>query len=214
MNFDINTKGQTQNQQPGRETKMEPEPVVIRDSYRGSGKLDDKVALITGGDSGIGRAVAVHFAREGANVAIVYLEETQDAKDTQAMVEAEGKKCLLLKGDIRKEKFCQQAVEKTVKQLGQLNILVNNAAEQHPKDDIREISAEQLETTFVTNVFHMFHFVKAALNISMRVMLSSIPPPSPLTGAARVCSIILPPRVPLWLLRALCRAIWPKKESA
>ena len=164
MNFDINTKGQTQNQQPGRETKMNPEPVVIRDSYRGSGKLDGKVALITGGDSGIGRAVAVHFAREGADVAIVYLEETQDAKDTQAMVEAEGKKCLLLKGDIRKENFCKQAVEKTVKELGKLNILVNNAAEQHPKDDIREISAEQLETTFVTNVFHMFHFVKAALD--------------------------------------------------
>lgn len=164
MDFNINTKGQTQNQQPGRETKMDPEPVVIRDGYRGSGKLDGKVALITGGDSGIGRAVAVHFAREGADVAIVYLEETQDAKDTQAMVEAEGKKCVLLKGDIRKEKFCKEAVEKTVKELGKLNILVNNAAEQHPQDDIRDISTEQLEGTFATNVFPMFHFVQAALD--------------------------------------------------
>ncbi len=163
MNYDIDTKGQTQKQQPGKEHKMHPEPIVIRDDYRGSGKLKDKVALITGGDSGIGRSVAVHFAREGADVAIVYLDETQDAKDTKKMVEAEGKKCLLIKGNIQEEQFCRKAVGETVKKFGKLNILVNNAAEQHPKENIEKISVEQLEDTFATNIFSMFYFVQAAL---------------------------------------------------
>ncbi|GHB57985.1 SDR family oxidoreductase [Persicitalea jodogahamensis] len=163
MNFDIDTKGQTQEKQPGKEYRMNPEPVVIRDGYRGSGKLEGKVALITGGDSGIGRSVAVHFAREGAHVAIVYLDETQDAKDTQKMVEQEGRKCLLIKGNIREEEFCRKAVGEAVKEFGKLNILVNNAAEQHPKEDIGKISAEQLQGTFATNIFSMFYFVQAAL---------------------------------------------------
>lgn len=163
MDYDIDTKGQTQKQQPGQEHKMNPEPIVIRDDYRGSGKLEGKVALITGGDSGIGRSVAVHFAREGADVAIVYLDETQDAKDTQKMVEAEGKKCLLIKGNIQEEEFCRKAVGETVKEFGKLNILVNNAAEQHPKESIDKISAEQLQGTFATNIFSMFYFVQAAL---------------------------------------------------
>ncbi len=163
MNFDIDTKGQTQDQQPGHEKAMDPQPVVIRDNYRGSGKLDGKVALITGGDSGIGRSVAVHFAREGANVAIVYLDENQDAQDTKKMVEDEGKKCLLIQGNIRQEDFCKKAVEKTMNEFGQLNVLVNNAAEQHPQEDIRDISKEQLEGTFATNIFPMFYFVQAAL---------------------------------------------------
>lgn len=163
MNFDIDTKGQTQKQQPGKEHKMNPEPIVIRDDYRGSGKLEDKVALITGGDSGIGRSVAVHFAREGADVAIVYLDETQDAEDTRKMVEDEGKKCLLIKGNIQEEDFCRKAVGETVKEFGKLNILVNNAAEQHPKKSISNISSEQLKNTFATNIFSMFYFVQAAL---------------------------------------------------
>lgn len=163
MNFDIDTKGQTQKEQPGKEHKMNPEPIVIRDDYRGSGKLDDKVALITGGDSGIGRSVAVHFAREGADVAIVYLDEIQDAEDTKKMVENEGKKCLLIKGNIQEEEFCRKAVDETVKEFGKLNILVNNAAEQHPKKSINKISAEQLKNTFATNIFSMFYFVQAAL---------------------------------------------------
>lgn len=142
---------------------MTPEPIVIRENYRGSGKLEGKTALITGGDSGIGRSVAVHFAREGANVAIVYLNEDDDAKKTKQMVEAEGRKCLLLPGDIRNESFCKEAVKRTVNELGKLNILVNNAAEQHPKDDIQEISAEQLTSTFTTNIFSFFHFTQAAL---------------------------------------------------
>jgi NAD(P)-dependent dehydrogenase (short-subunit alcohol dehydrogenase family) len=153
---------QTQRKQPGIESKMHPEPEVIRKNYKGSGKLAGKVALISGGDSGIGRAVAVHFAREGADVAILYLNEDQDARDTQEMVEAEGRKCLLQRGDIGDEKFCRKAVEKTVKELGRLNILVNNAAEQHEQEDVEDISAKQLENTFRTNIYSFFFLTKAA----------------------------------------------------
>lgn len=163
MSFDIDTRGQTQSEQPGIEEIMDPAPVVIRENYRGSGKLQGKTALITGGDSGIGRSVAVHFAREGADVAIVYLDEDQDAEDTKTMVEAEGRTCLLIRGDIREESFCKDAVQKTIDQFGKLNILVNNAAEQHPKESLEEISAEQLRTTFTTNIFSFFYFTQAAL---------------------------------------------------
>ena len=163
MSYEIDTKGQTQEVQPGIEQAMDPAPVIIRDNYRGSGKLQGKTALITGGDSGIGRAVAIHFAREGADVAIVYLNENQDAVDTKKMVEAEGRECLLIPGNIREESFCKEAVEKAIGQFGKLNILVNNAAEQHPKDDIREISAQQLEETFSTNIFSFFYFTQAVL---------------------------------------------------
>jgi NAD(P)-dependent dehydrogenase (short-subunit alcohol dehydrogenase family) len=155
---------QQQDQQPGHEHKMNPEPEVIRKNYRGSEKLNGKVALITGGDSGIGRSVAVHFAREGADVAIVYLNEDKDAQDTKAMVEKEGRKCLLIPGDVRKEQFCKDAVQKTVDELGGLNILVNNAAEQHEQKDLREISAQQMESTFQTNIFAYFFFAQAALD--------------------------------------------------
>ncbi|MDQ4074799.1 MAG: SDR family oxidoreductase [Chloroflexota bacterium] len=154
---------QHQEEQPGREYKMEPQPETIERQYEGSGKLRDKVALITGGDSGIGRAVAVHFAREGADVAVVYLEEDRDAEKTKQLVEEEGRRCLLIKGDIGDESFCQEAVQKTVDEFGQLDILVNNAAEQHPKDRIEEISQEQLERTFRTNIFSMFYLTKAAM---------------------------------------------------
>lgn len=154
---------QSQRKQPGKEFKMKPEPEVIRKNYRGSGKLTGKVALITGGDSGIGRAVAVHFAREGADVAIAYLNETQDAKDTEEMIVVEGQKCLLLRGDIGDEKFCKKAIEKTVKEFGGLNILVNNAAEQHEQENLEDISAKQLEDTFRTNIFSFFFLTKAAM---------------------------------------------------
>lgn len=154
---------ETQPQQPGSEEEMSLAPVVIRDDYRGSGKLEGKVALITGGDSGIGRAVAVHFAREGADIAIVYLDEHQDAQDTQQMVQAEGQKAVLIPGDIGDAKFCQQAIEQTVKELGQLDILVNNAAVQYPQEDITDITPEQLEKTFRTNIFAMFYLAKAAM---------------------------------------------------
>ncbi|TPE45520.1 SDR family oxidoreductase [Pontibacter mangrovi] len=151
-------------EQPGKEHKMTPEPEIIRDGYKGSDKLKGKVALITGGDSGIGRAVAVHFAREGADIAIVYLNEDKDAKETRQLVEKEGRKCLLISGDVGKEDFCREAVKKTVKELGKLDVLVNNAGEQHAQEDIRDITEEQLKRTFDTNIFSMFYFVKEALN--------------------------------------------------
>jgi NAD(P)-dependent dehydrogenase (short-subunit alcohol dehydrogenase family) len=131
--------------------------------HRGSGKLRGKVALITGGDSGIGRAVAIAFAREGADIAIVYLDEHQDAEETQGLVEREGRRCFRLAGDVGDEDFCGESVEQTVRELGRLDILVNNAAEQHPQDTLAKISREQLERTFRTNIFSYFFMSKAAL---------------------------------------------------
>lgn len=154
---------QHQNQQPGIEAEMTPKPKVEGSKYRAAGKLEGKVALITGGDSGIGRAVAILYAKEGADVAIVYLNEQQDAQETKRLVEAEGKRCLTIQGDVGDEKFCQQAVQQTVQELGHLDILVNNAAEQHPQDSIEKITAEQLERTFRTNIFGMFFMTKAAM---------------------------------------------------
>ncbi|HVM18428.1 MAG TPA: SDR family oxidoreductase [Egibacteraceae bacterium] len=154
---------QEQHRQPGIESAMRPEPDFSAPDYKGSGKLEGTVALITGGDSGIGRSVAVLFAREGADVAIVYLDEHTDAEDTQRLVEKEGSRCLLLSGDVGDESFCADAVRQTVDQLGRLDTLVNNAAEQHPQESLTDISAEQLESTFRTNVFGMFHLTKAAL---------------------------------------------------
>lgn len=154
---------QKQEKQPGDEYKMTPEPEVIRDSYKGSDKLQNKVALITGGDSGIGRAVAVHFAREGSDVAIVYLNEDKDAQDTKKMIEKEGRKCIILAGDVGDEEFCRKAVQRTVDELGKLDVLVNNAAEQHEQMDLKDISKEQLQRTFQTNIFGMFYITKAAL---------------------------------------------------
>lgn len=154
---------QQQNQQPGRESEMAPKPKTRDLHYRGSGKLDGKVALITGGDSGIGRSVAILFAREGADVAIAYLNEHNDANEAKKLVEIEGRRCILIAGDIGSEQFCQQAVEQTVNQLGHLDILVNNAAEQHPQESIEKITEKQLERTFRTNIFGMFFMTKAAL---------------------------------------------------
>ncbi|WP_019587992.1 SDR family oxidoreductase [Deinococcus apachensis] len=161
--FPQKAPGQTQEDQPGHESQMTLEPVTIRDDYRGSGKLEGKVALITGGDSGIGRAVAVHFAREGADVAIVYLDEHEDAQATVGMVEGEGRRAVAIAGDIGDPQFAQQAVQRTVQELGGLDILVNNAAEQHPQESITAITPEQLERTFRTNIFGMFYITQAAL---------------------------------------------------
>ncbi|MEO3406791.1 SDR family oxidoreductase [Mucilaginibacter sp. CAU 1740] len=152
-----------QNRQPGIEAKMDPAPEYIKSGYNGSGKLAGKVALITGGDSGIGRAVSIHFAREGADVAIVYLNEDVDADETKRLVEAEGRRCLLLKGDVKKAAFCKKAVGNTVNKLGKLNILVNNAGMQLPQKDPKSIDEKQLENTFRTNIFAYFHFANEAL---------------------------------------------------
>lgn len=154
---------QHQDQQPGIESEMVPQPVADDPGYKGSDKLKGRVALITGGDSGIGRAVAVAYAREGANVVVVYLNEHGDARETKRMVEEEGAGCILIAGDVGNERFCGRAVERAVKEFGRLDILVNNAAEQHPKENIEEISNSQLERTFRTNIFSMFYMVKAAL---------------------------------------------------
>jgi NAD(P)-dependent dehydrogenase (short-subunit alcohol dehydrogenase family) len=155
---------QKQAHQPGDQTAMTPEPISIRDDYRGSGKLKGRVALISGGDSGIGRAIALHFAREGASVAIIYLsEEVKDAKETQHLVEKENADCLLLPGDVTSQDFCNKAVKQTVEKFGRLDILVNNAAQQFPKHDATEISEEQLEKTFRTNVFGYMFLTQAAV---------------------------------------------------
>ena len=154
---------QHQKRQPGREYKMRPQPRSGGRDYVGAGKLRDKVALITGGDSGIGRAVAVLYAKEGADVAIVYLNEHKDARETQRLVESQGRKCLLIAGDIGREKFCRAAVTQTKRELGKIDILVNNAAEQHPQESITRITEKQLEKTFRTNIFSFFFLTKAVM---------------------------------------------------
>jgi NAD(P)-dependent dehydrogenase (short-subunit alcohol dehydrogenase family) len=154
---------QDQDRRPGLESEMIPRPRAQDPGYRGSGKLQGKVALISGGDSGIGRAVAIAFAREGADVAISYLNEHGDATETQRSVEAEGAKCFAIAGDVGDEGICQAAVAQTVSELGRIDLLINNAAEQHPVENITELSAEQLERTFRTNIFSYFYMAKAAL---------------------------------------------------
>ncbi|HEX8459466.1 MAG TPA: SDR family oxidoreductase [Pyrinomonadaceae bacterium] len=154
---------QQQAEQPGREAEMTPRPVADDATHIGSRKLEGRVAIITGGDSGIGRAVAIAYAREGADICVMYLNEHEDARETARLVEAEGRRCLLVDGDVGDETFCRTAVERTVAELGRLDVLVNNAAEQHPQDSIEKITAEQLERTFRTNIYAMFYLVKAAL---------------------------------------------------
>lgn len=156
---------QSQNQKPALESQMNPAPEYDRDSYKGSDKLKGKVALITGGDSGIGRSVAVLYAKEGADVAIVYLNEHEDAQKTKQLVEAQGQKCLIIAGDISGEKFCHEAVEKTVAELGKLDILVNNAAEQYMEnaETLEDIDSARLGSIFSTNIFSMFYFCRAAI---------------------------------------------------
>ena len=154
---------QHQKEQPGREHEMAPRPKPEASYQKGTGKLRDKVAIITGGDSGIGRAVAIAFAKEGADVAVIYLNEHKDAKETKRLVEAEGGRCHLIAGDVGQEKFCKAAVRETVRKLGGLHILVNNAAEQHPRQELAAITEKQLERTFRTNIFGQFFMTKAAL---------------------------------------------------
>ncbi len=152
-----------QNKQPGEERLMHPAPEYIKENYRAAGKLEGKKAVITGGDSGIGRAAALHFAKEGADVAIVYYDEDGDARDTQQLIEATGRKCELIKGDVKDAAFCKSAVKQAKKALGGINILVNNAAVQYPKEELEQISENQLDITFKTNIYSYFHFAKAAL---------------------------------------------------
>lgn len=147
---------------PGKESEMKPEPEIIRDDYESSNKLTDKVALITGGDSGIGRSIAVHFAREGARVAIVYLEEDDDARKTREMVEDEGADCLVISGNIRDKEFCANCIERVIERFGKLNILINNAGEQHVREGIEELDLDTAEQTFQTNIVAMFYLTQKA----------------------------------------------------
>jgi NAD(P)-dependent dehydrogenase (short-subunit alcohol dehydrogenase family) len=162
-NFPKTLPPQKQNKQPGLEHLMNPKPIFEDPDYKASNKLQGKVALITGGDSGIGKAVAIAFAMEGADIAISYLDEHEDAEETKKIIEKKGRRCILIPGDIGEENHCIEVVKKTVTELGKLDILVNNAAEQHPQNGIEFITKEQLERTFKTNLFSIFYLTKAAL---------------------------------------------------
>ena len=151
-----------EDQLPGHESELEPKP-DWEPRYQGSGRLEGKVALITGGDSGIGRAVAALFAREGADIAILYLCEHDDAQKTKEIVEKEGRRAVTIAGDIGDKQFCERAVKQAVDELGRLDVVVNNAGEQHPDKDIRDITEDQLKRTFQTNIFGMFFLTQAAL---------------------------------------------------
>lgn len=159
----INKRAKTQSQQPGKQHKMNPRPLVDDANYTGSNKLLGKVAIITGGDSGIGNAVAIFFAKEGANLVISYLNETRDAKKVKQQIEALGRQCLLIKGDISKVNVCKKIISKTLKTYSRIDILVNNAGEQFPQDNFEDITPKQLFKTFNVNVFSFFYMIHAAL---------------------------------------------------
>lgn len=161
--FPKNLPAQKQDKQPGIEKIMNPRPVFEDTNYKASNKLQGKVAVITGGDSGIGRAAAVAYALEGADIAIIYLDEREDAEETKQIIESKGRKCLTIAGDIGEERFCFEAVKKVISSFKKIDILVNNAAEQHNQNSIEDITSEQLERTFKTNIFSMFYMVKACL---------------------------------------------------
>jgi NAD(P)-dependent dehydrogenase (short-subunit alcohol dehydrogenase family) len=150
-------------EKPGLEADLQLKPEFMADEYCGSGKLNGKVAIITGGDSGIGRAVAVLYAREGADVAIIYLDEDQDAEDTKRYIEAEGQRCLLIRGDVRDASFCRDAVEQVRQQFNQINILVNNAAFQEHAEKLTDLTEERFDMTMKTNVYGYFHMAKAVV---------------------------------------------------
>ncbi|GFZ31330.1 NAD(P)-dependent oxidoreductase [Clostridium zeae] len=159
----ITFPAQHQAVQPGLEYLMYPRPIFDNPDYEGSGKLKNKVAIITGGDSGIGRAVSLAFAKEGADIVIVYLNEHTDANETKTLIESKGSKCILIAGDLRDEDFSKKIVDITISKLGKIDILVNNAGVQFPQNSIEDISAKQLDDTFRTNIYPMFYLTKAAL---------------------------------------------------
>ncbi len=148
---------------PGKQTEMSTKPATEGKNYKAAGKLKDKVAIITGGDSGIGRATAIAFAKEGADIAIIFLNEEKDAAETKQIVEQQGTRAIAIEGDITNENFCRIVIDKVVGEFGKLDILVNNAGEQHPQENPEDITAEQFERTFKTNVFGMFYITKIAL---------------------------------------------------
>ncbi len=163
MGEDNQTLPPQEQPEPGKEGLMNPRPEYRGEDYKAAGKLEGKVAIITGGDSGIGRSVAVLYAREGADVAILYLDQHQDAEETRTVVEQYGRRCLTFAGDVADRDVCRKVIDETLAAFGKLDILVNNAAEQHPQEKLEDISEEQWEKTFRTNIFGMFQMTKAAL---------------------------------------------------
>lgn len=163
LNFPKSFPEQHQNKQPGIEAQMNPKPIFEDPKCKGSEKLKGKIALITGGDSGIGKAAAIAFAKEGADLAIIYYDEKEDAEETKKIIEQHKRRCVLLPGDISDDNFCKNAVQTTINEFGKLDIVVNNAAVQFPQNSIEDITNEQLQKTFATNIFSMFYITRAAL---------------------------------------------------
>lgn len=163
MSFPTSVPPQKQDKQPGLDKLMNPVPIYQFKGYTASGKLSGKTAVITGGDSGIGKAVSIAFAQEGADIAILYLDEHEDAENTKAVVDGMGRKCMIVPGDIGDEAFCMDAVNRINMEFGKIDILVNNAGEQHTQNSIKDITKEQLERTFKTNIFGAFYITKAVL---------------------------------------------------
>lgn len=181
---------QHQSKQPGIESKMHPKPIYLDPQYQGAGKLEGKIAVITGGDSGIGKAVACYFAKEGADIFIHYLNEHEDAKEVEDIIKNLGRKCWLNYGNLQNYSECQKLIDKALSTCGKIDILVNNIAEQHPKESIEEISCEQMEDTFKTNFFSCFYMIKAALPILKKGAALLILHQSLLTKAVLISSII------------------------
>ncbi|NRT88356.1 SDR family oxidoreductase [Clostridium beijerinckii] len=165
MNFPTSFPKQEQNEQPGLEYEMNPAPIYDDPSYNKKGDiLKDKIAVITGGDSGIGKAVAIAYANQGADIVIAYYNENKDAEETKKIIDNIGRKCILIKGDISDPNFCNNVLEKTIEEYGKIDILVNNAAVQYESTDFKQISDEQFDKTFKTNVYGTFYMTRAALN--------------------------------------------------
>ena len=161
MPRDEDIKEQDQNKDD--ESQMDPQPIYDNTTHKGYGRLKDKVAIVTGGDSGIGRAISVAYAKEGANVVVVYYDSNDDAEKTREIIQSYGGKCILMNGDLGKSSFSEEIVEKTLKEFKKIDIIVNNAAEQHPQESLLDITDDQLERTFRTNIFSMFYLVRTAL---------------------------------------------------
>lgn len=163
LNFPKSFPEQHQNKQPGIEAQMKPRPIFEDPTCKGCEKLKGKIALITGGDSGIGKAAAIAFAKEGADLAIIYYDEKEDAEETKKIIEQHKRRCVLIPGDITDDNFCKNSVQTTINEFGKLDIVVNNAAVQFPQNSIEDITNEQLQKTFATNIFSIFYITRAAL---------------------------------------------------
>ena len=205
---------QTQKRQPGHQALMHPEPETIRPTYRGSGKLMGKVALVTGGDSGIGRAVAVHFAREGAKVAIGYLAEDADARETQRLIEQEGTEALIIKSDLASPANCHRTIERVVAKWDALDILVNNHAQQFPVKQPEDLKPSTVRKTFENNVFSFFHLIEAALPHLPKDAASSTRARSPACAGPTRCSTTRRPRAPFTRSRSRSPSRSPTAASA